>query len=567
MNRAFGILLAIVLVASLGEVTTVPVEAGSMTWYVVEGGAGDETGVSLARAFANIQDAIEVAGDGDSIEVAAGQYESFLVEAKQNIRIIGAEGTIVAGADRVSINRGPITEAWSMAAVKDSQDISIRGISFDGGIVGQPGESREVVVGVAYVNSTGRIADLNVDNVAGAELGVGVAIIGDGGNSVVDLDRVSVRNSMAGVIVWDAEASLDGCIITGMKPNGGFGIMDSGVGIVVGIPGEDWRGPSTARVKGSTISDNNDIGIYVCDDSILEAHFNNIVGNALFGVLNDGGQRVDAAYNWWGDASGPAPYGTGNAVSDGVDVIPWVASRTVTETVTDGTVDAKDEADTEVEVKGTATVTVTRYLSDPGADVTVPFITQSEYVDIYPMGKWIDVYVPDVSQLEELEIRLYYTVDELGDLGAYQRYLRLFWWDGSEWIECSNSEVNTAAGYILATIGTGTTPSLADLEGTPFGGYGSPPPIPQPCGCFIATAAYGTDTAAEIAILTEFRDAVLLSNSFGAGLVSLYYRTSRPAAAVISRCEVLRAVVRVGLIAPIAALLHDSRHLWLAGGP
>jgi len=111
-----------------------------------------------------------------------------------------------------------------------------------------------------------------------------------------------------------------------MSPDGGFGIMKSGVGIVIGIPGEDW-GPSTVEMKGSTISNNNHIGIYACDGSTLEAHFNNIVDNTYRGMWNDGGETVDATYNWWGHASGPYhetlnPDGMGDEVSDNVDFEP-----------------------------------------------------------------------------------------------------------------------------------------------------------------------------------------------------------------------------------------------------
>ncbi|MBE0430215.1 MAG: right-handed parallel beta-helix repeat-containing protein [Dehalococcoidia bacterium] len=84
--------------------------------------------------------------------------------------------------------------------------------------------------------------------------------------------------------------------------------------------------------------------------------------------------------------------------------------------------------------------------------------------------------------------------------------------------------------------------------------------------CFIASAAYGTDTADQIDILREFRDQVLLSNSLGAGFVSLYYRVSRPVALLISRNEPLRAVVRAGLVEPIVSVLNWSRHSWSEWG-
>ncbi|HJX69256.1 MAG TPA: CFI-box-CTERM domain-containing protein, partial [Dehalococcoidia bacterium] len=85
-------------------------------------------------------------------------------------------------------------------------------------------------------------------------------------------------------------------------------------------------------------------------------------------------------------------------------------------------------------------------------------------------------------------------------------------------------------------------------------------------GCFIATAAYGTDTAREIDILREFRDAVLLPNSPGAKFVSFYYRASPPIANFISQHEVLRTLVRVGFVDPIVRILTWTHGLWSARG-
>ena len=81
-------------------------------------------------------------------------------------------------------------------------------------------------------------------------------------------------------------------------------------------------------------------------------------------------------------------------------------------------------------------------------------------------------------------------------------------------------------------------------------------------GCFIATAAYGTDTAHEIDILREFRDEVLLTNSLGAQFVSFYYRTSPPIADFISQHAILTTIVREGFIDPIIAILNWTHNLW-----
>jgi len=88
---------------------------------------------------------------------------------------------------------------------------------------------------------------------------------------------------------------------------------------------------------------------------------------------------------------------------------------------------------------------------------------------------------------------------------------------------------------------------------TPMGGF-----------CFIATAAYGTETAAELDILRDFRDQVLLENDLGSRFVEAYYRVSPPVADFIAKNDFLRAVVREVLIDPIVNLLQWSQGLWRA---
>jgi hypothetical protein len=58
--------------------------------------------------------------------------------------------------------------------------------------------------------------------------------------------------------------------------------------------------------------------------------YNNIVGNSCYGVYNSNtGITVNVENNWWGDASGPAPLGTGNAINAPyVDATPWLTQPT-----------------------------------------------------------------------------------------------------------------------------------------------------------------------------------------------------------------------------------------------
>lgn len=85
-----------------------------------------------------------------------------------------------------------------------------------------------------------------------------------------------------------------------------------------------------------------------------------------------------------------------------------------------------------------------------------------------------------------------------------------------------------------------------------------------PGGCFIATAAYGSDMAEEVLVLRQFRDQYLLKYSVGQKFVELYYRYSPPLANYISRYDSLRAVIR-GIIFVLVAVIQYPLTFMFAG--
>jgi hypothetical protein len=85
---------------------------------------------------------------------------------------------------------------------------------------------------------------------------------------------------------------------------------------------------------------------------------------------------------------------------------------------------------------------------------------------------------------------------------------------------------------------------------------------PPPGGCFIATAAYGTSSAAEIDVLREFRDEVLLESAVGSQLVEWYYQTSPPVADFISGNSLLRTIVRELVIDPMVSVATFTQGMW-----
>jgi len=82
--------------------------------------------------------------------------------------------------------------------------------------------------------------------------------------------------------------------------------------------------------------------------------------------------------------------------------------------------------------------------------------------------------------------------------------------------------------------------------------------------CFVATAAYGTETTPELDILRDFRDQVLLENGAGSAFVDAYYKLSPPVANFIVRNDFMRAIVREVLVDPLVHLLGWAQGLWRA---
>lgn len=80
--------------------------------------------------------------------------------------------------------------------------------------------------------------------------------------------------------------------------------------------------------------------------------------------------------------------------------------------------------------------------------------------------------------------------------------------------------------------------------------------------CFIATAAYGTRSAAQIDVLRDFRDEVLMMSPAGRDLVGFYYAASPPLADFIARHEVLRCFVREGLVDPVVWVVEMLEPVW-----
>jgi hypothetical protein len=81
-------------------------------------------------------------------------------------------------------------------------------------------------------------------------------------------------------------------------------------------------------------------------------------------------------------------------------------------------------------------------------------------------------------------------------------------------------------------------------------------------GCFIATAAFGSEMERHVGVLRNFRDQILLANTIGRKFVSLYYRFSPPIADFLRDHAVAREAVKQALI-PVTGLAWMMLHFRL----
>jgi hypothetical protein len=72
-------------------------------------------------------------------------------------------------------------------------------------------------------------------------------------------------------------------------------------------------------------------------------------------------------------------------------------------------------------------------------------------------------------------------------------------------------------------------------------------PVAEVDWCFVATAAYGSRLASDVALLRHFRDSLLATNVLGELAIETYYTFGPAAAGVIGESELLRASVRTVL--------------------
>lgn len=283
----------------------------------------------------NIQPGVDDAHNGDRVEVLAGTYDPFIVDAKP-VTVEGEGDVIVSGNQTV-------TTAWgdrsTIVFVKSSTGVILKNLDVQGPVSGTPR------YGIIFQDASGEFTQgtCSPNNVDEWTNGCGIGIWG---TSDVDIKESTVRNfGKAGIFYYTSTGQIVDCTVEGVVFDDSLRLTNaiepdygSSVDIIntevynsrnlhpdpawssIGILSYGWDVPTTVNVYNCNVHD-NDYGIWTEAGSAGNScfNFNDITSNYQYGFYNPEGVWTDANFNYWGDYSGPTlPTGEGSRAASGL---------------------------------------------------------------------------------------------------------------------------------------------------------------------------------------------------------------------------------------------------------
>jgi len=130
----------------------------------------------------------------------------------------------------------------------------------------------------------------------------------------------------------------------------------------------------------------------------------------------------------------------------------------------------------------------------------------------------------------------------------------------------------SATSTLAVSVGTTATPGSYSLTITGTSGSLSHQTtialtVPQPSGCIVATATYGSELSPEVQFLRGFRDGTVMSTFAGSGFMKVfnawYYSFSPYVADFVSKQPLLKEAMKI-LLYPLIGILHISASAYSA---
>ncbi len=193
---------------------------------------------ALAQTFTTIQEAIDLAQSGAVITIGADTYvEQVTIFGKDNLTIQTDGGEVIVKAPAVLAVNGQSdyfqVPVRAVIAVVDSTGINISGVEIDGDFAGDttPGSNGDELTGLAYLNSSGEVLQVEIRNVSNSPnshlfgLQHGSALLVDG-TGLDTAPTVSVVGSnlhdfqKVGALIFGVDISFTGNTISGIGATG-----------------------------------------------------------------------------------------------------------------------------------------------------------------------------------------------------------------------------------------------------------------------------------------------------------------------------------------------------------
>lgn len=307
--------------------------ASAVAGSAVAGISGAQSTINVPNDEATIEEAIDNAGSGDTIDVDPGTYtENALVIDVDDLTLTGA------GSDEVIIESQSTGRGLT---VDDADGVTLEGFTLReaGGYGFKLQFSDDLhVEDVQAVENGGTGIDLNttddptlvaVESRAN-DSGFGIALRNLTGATVENVETNG--NEWGGLALWPIDNSTNETEVAGEITGSSF--TDELAGVTA-----QYQGDFDILLEENDIEDNG-VGVALSDQfgTVEDAGgvtvtLNNITGNDV-GIDNSGGgEEVTATCNYWGHPSGPEhdenPHNNpkGDPVAGDVDFSPWNTRR------------------------------------------------------------------------------------------------------------------------------------------------------------------------------------------------------------------------------------------------